>query len=222
MKIYSNEFLKELQIQQHQTKYARITVLDINDKPLESIDGVITGGGPISVDGSSAIRRTCSLTMNVEKDSQITDAYWALTNKFKVEIGLLNNINSNYPKTIWLNQGIYIISSFSKTINLKTINISISGRDKMVKLNGEMGGMFSVSTTLDTIETLNKDGSVSYDKIPIYYIIRNMVHELGGEPWHNIIINDLDEYGYELWEYRGVKRGGKEMPMYMFYESKDN
>lgn len=215
---YSNTFLNKLQVQQHQTKYARITVLDTNDKPLESIDGVITGGGPISVDGSSAVRRTCSLNMNVEKDSQITDAYWALTNKFKVEIGLLNNIDFNHPKIIWLNQGVYIISSFTKSINLKTINISISGRDKMVKLNGEMGGLFSVSTTLDTIETINKDGSVSYDKIPIYYIIRNMVHELGGEPWHNIIINDLDEYGYELWEYRGVKRGGEEMPMYMFYE----
>ena len=45
-----------------------------------------------------------------------------------------------------------------------------------------------------------------------------MLYELVGEPYHNIIINDLEEYGYELWDYRG----DSESPMYYFYELDEN
>jgi hypothetical protein len=33
-------------------------------------------------------------------------------------------------------------------------------------------------------------------------IIKNLVHQYGGEPFHNIIIKDLEEKGLELQEYR--------------------
>jgi hypothetical protein len=33
-------------------------------------------------------------------------------------------------------------------------------------------------------------------------IIRNAVHEIGGEPLHKIIIKDLPSNGFELLEYR--------------------
>jgi hypothetical protein len=39
--------------------------------------------------------------------------------------------------------------------------------------------------------------------LPVNYIIREAVHEYAREPYHNIIINDLDECGLELLEYRG-------------------
>ena len=39
-------------------------------------------------------------------------------------------------------------------------------------------------------------------KYPIKQIIRDAVHQYGGEPFHNIIINDLDEMGLDLLEYR--------------------
>jgi hypothetical protein len=42
------------------------------------------------------------------------------------------------------------------------------------------------------------------------------VREYGQEKTENIIINDLDEYGYELWEYRGDK------PMYLFILQEEN
>lgn len=226
---YPIDFLIALSTQQHQTKYARITALDINEMPLEEIKGKITGGGPVSIDGNSAVRRTCSLTMVADKSTagtaaanDITNPYWALTNKFKLEVGLLNTINSSYPDIIWINQGIYAITSFSKSISPTSITISISGKDKMTLLNGEMGGLFSTSTTLDTFEQVAKDGSIKLEKRPIYNIIHDLLHLYSGEPEHNIIINDLDAYGYELWDYRGSKSNGEEMPMYIFREYEDN
>jgi hypothetical protein len=39
--------------------------------------------------------------------------------------------------------------------------------------------------------------------LPIYSIIKEAVHTYGKEPYHNIIINDLDKKGLELLEYRG-------------------
>ena len=41
-----------------------------------------------------------------------------------------------------------------------------------------------------------------------------MVKEYGQERESNIIINDLDDYGYELWKYRGDR------PIYFFIEVK--
>jgi hypothetical protein len=67
--------------------------------PLESIEGRVTAGS-INVDGASAVRRTCSLTM-VATNVNINDFYWGLNTKFKLEIGLLNKINSKYPNIIW-------------------------------------------------------------------------------------------------------------------------
>jgi hypothetical protein len=38
--------------------------------------------------------------------------------------------------------------------------------------------------------------------------VREAVHTYGGEPYHNIIINDIDDYGLSLMEYR------QEQPLY--------
>jgi hypothetical protein len=43
-------------------------------------------------------------------------------------------------------------------------------------------------------------------------IIYNALKEYGDERDENIIINDLDEWGYELWDYRG------DTPLYLFIE----
>ena len=41
------------------------------------------------------------------------------------------------------------------------------------------------------------------EKIWIGDIIRELVHVYGNEPYNNILINDIERYGVELWEYRG-------------------
>jgi hypothetical protein len=59
------------------------------------------------------------------------DYLWGLDTKFKLEVGLENNIDSSYPNIIWFNQGIYVITSFSSALSTNGYNISLSGKDKM-------------------------------------------------------------------------------------------
>lgn len=48
-----------------------------------------------------------------------------------------------------------------------------------------------------------KDFFKDLNDLPIKTIIKESVHTYGQEPYHNIIINDLDDYGLLLKEYRG-------------------
>lgn len=200
---YSTDFLKQLDKEHNRTTHVRITSLSLNDIPMERIEGRITGGS-INIDGKSAIRRSCSLSLLAQEDDTIvTDIYWAYNTKFKLEIGLTNNIDLNYPDIIWFNMGIYVITSFSKSQSTTGLNISLSGKDKMCRLNGEVSGSLPMSTDFGTEEIKYSEDYIEVKKIPIRKIILNAIQEYGQEPLHNIIINDLPDYGYEIWDYRG-------------------
>ena len=93
------EFLKELYKNHEKEIYAKIVALNIHEEPVEEIQGKVTDGS-INVDGNSAVRRTCSLSM-VAYDIKLTDYYWGVKTKFNLSIGLKNTINSNYPDIIW-------------------------------------------------------------------------------------------------------------------------
>ena len=136
--------------------------------------------------------------------------YWGINTKFKLEVGVANTINPLYPDIIWFNQGIYVFTSFNTSRNTNSFNISLQGKDKMCLLNGEVGGALESSIDFGTIEEESSDGVWTIKHIPIYEIIRNMVHTYAGEPYHNIIINGLENYGLELLEYR------YDIPMYLY------
>ena len=177
------------------------------------IEGRVTSGS-INIDGASAIRRTCSLSL-VAKELNINDFYWGLKSKFKLEIGLKNTINSNYPDIIWFKQGIYAITSFSTNQTINNYTVSISGKDKGCFINGEIGGSIPAMVDFGTEEYTNKEkNTTEYIKIPIKKIIREMMHTYALEPYHNIIVNDLDEAGLEMLEYRGDE------PLYLLYNVK--
>ena len=150
--LLDEDFLVALQMQQDREIYARIASLDINGNPIESIEGKVTDGS-INVDGTSAVRRTCNLTMYAEK-VDIQDFYWGLKTKFKLEIGLKNKLtnefqavkkNGLYPEIVWFPQGIFLITSFNTSISTKGYSISVTGKDKMCMLNGELGGQLFAS-----------------------------------------------------------------------------
>lgn len=205
------DFLNKLTLNKERETYVRITALTKDELPIEYIEGKVTGGS-INIDGTSAVRRTCSLSM-IANDVNINDYYWGLKNKFKLEIGLRNMIDSNYPELIWFKQGLYIITSFSTTQNASSFTINISGKDKMCLLNGDLSGALPHSTDFGIEEIYDREtGVTTYNSIPIKRIIREAVQNFGGELGHNIIINDLDEAGLMLLEYRG------DQPIYMFYD----
>ena len=104
------DFLDKLHHARVRKTYARVIALDKEERALETIEGVVTSGS-ISVDGSSAVRRTCSLSM-VVKELNIHEYYWGLKTKVELYAGLENNIDDTYPKIIWFKQGTFVLSSF--------------------------------------------------------------------------------------------------------------
>ena len=210
--LYNKDFLLKLDSYKHRVVYARITALTFQENPIEYIEGRVTQGS-INVDGDSAVRRTCSLTI-AAPEFNYNNFYWGLNSKFKLEIGLENNIDPSYPDIIWFKQGTYLITSFSTTRNQTSFNISIQGKDKMCLLNGDIGGSLESSVDFGKIEEEDQNGNWVVTPITIPDIIRNMVHTYAGEPYYNIIINDLDTYGLELLEYR------YETPLF-FYRNAD-
>ena len=206
------QFLLDLDKTKAKTTFARITALKFDETPIETIEGRVTQGS-INLDGGSAVRRTCSLTLIADK-FDYKNYVWGMNTKFKLEIGLKNTINKNYPEIIWFKQGTYLISSFNTARSTNNFTITIQGKDKMCQLNGEVGGSLGASIDFGTIEEVAANGDIKIIKLPVAEIIRNIVHQYAGEPMHNIIINDIEEYGLELLEYR------YDVPMYL-YRKKD-
>ena len=135
--------MRQLDLTKNKATYAKIILLTWNEEPVEEIQGKITAGS-INIDGASTVRRTCSLTM-VSPKVDITNTYWALKNKFKLEVGVENTINSQYPDIIWFKQGIYVFTSLNMSVQSNNFTISLNGKDKMCLLNGEVGGNVNAS-----------------------------------------------------------------------------
>ena len=214
---YDNDFLKRLDEHRAKTIYARVIALTLDETPIETIEGRVTQGS-VNIDGDSAVRRTCSLTL-VAQDFDYNEFIWGLNTKFKLEIGVENTIDPIYPDIIWFKQGTYFISSFNTSHSTNNFSISIQGKDKMCALNGELGGALTSSVDFGAVEdivTLSTGERITkITKLPIKEIIRNAVHLYGGEPLHNIIINDLDISGLELLEYR------YDTPLYLYREASE-
>lgn len=198
--IYDNDFLLQLDESINKVVYAKIISLTWDELPIETIEGKVTSGS-INIDGSSALRRTCSLSL-IAKDLDIQEYYWGERSKFSLEIGIENTINPKYPEIIWFKQGIYVTTSFNTSLSLNGYTVSIQGKDKMCLLNGEVGGSLAASIDFGTLREVDKNNITHITYLPIKEIIKQAVHVYGNEYFHNIIINDLDGDGLELLEYR--------------------
>jgi hypothetical protein len=62
MEIQDTAFLKALDLSRDKTVYIRLIALDNEDCPCDEITGRATGGS-VNIDGKSAVRRTCSLSL---------------------------------------------------------------------------------------------------------------------------------------------------------------
>ena len=208
-------FLKRLDQMQNKKIYAKIIALNNKEEPVEQITGNITSGS-INIDGTAAIRRTCNLSIITQiDDTTLTDELWVYKTRFKLLIGVENTIEPSYPDIVWFKQGTYVITSFSASTSTTSISISISGQDKMCLLNGSVAGKLPAQVDFGTIETISDSGEVIIEKIDVKTIIQNAIRVYGNERDGNIIINDLDTNGFELWKYLG------DTPMYYIIRKND-
>ena len=213
--LLDNDFLYKLNNQPQRELWVKILALTIDEDPIEEIVGRVTGGS-ISVDGNSKLRRSCSLSL-ISDRLQVNEYIWGLNTKVKVSIGMRNKTNHSvdYGEVVWFPQGTYVLNSFNISISNQGSTISLQGKDKMCLLNGDLGGnLTALSYAFDIVEEENGYNSYYKKKLPLRYIIREAVHTFANEPYHNIIINDLDDWGLELLTYRG------EEPMYFVYNPK--
>ena len=160
----------------NQKLYVKITLLNWEEEPVKEIAGELTSG-TISKDGSSSVRRTCQLSATVsrgEYDVEDVDLDFSINKKMFVEIGVKNysNLYKEYP-ILWFPQGVFFISSFAITSNVgSSINISLTLKDKMCGLNGEVGGTFQSTVILDEMQTQSPTGETVYEKVLIYDLIQ--------------------------------------------------
>ena len=189
-------FLKEVNHSQIQEQFAKITVLDWLERPIKEVQGIVTGGS-LNLNGSSAMRRTANFSVYIENEegANITeiDNMFSLNKKISLEIGYLN-IYNKYKEydIIWFPLGVFIIGNPSISHSTSGVTLSLSCKDKMCLLNGDVGGVIPASTQFDTYETIDENGNWVLSRPTINQIIRELVNHFGGEQLSKIIISDVD------------------------------
>ena len=188
-------FLSKIDSFVNQKRYVKITLLNWQEEPLKEIEGVITGGS-MTLDGSSAVRRTCTMTTAVDATSynvEDADEDFAIDKKIYLEIGIVN-YTKEYPEypVLWFPQGVFFIKNFGcNSSSSSAVNINLTLTDKMAMLNGDVGGKLPAATIFDTEITQTETGESSKVKVPVYRIIQEAVNHFGGEDLNNIVIEDV-------------------------------
>lgn len=204
------DFLAQLDKLHMRVQYAKIILLSFKDEePIKEIQGSITSGN-LSVNGSSAIRRTINLAMLASIDNsnlEDIDNEISINKKIKVLIGYDNPLKSykNYGDIIWFPCGLFVLSSANISRSTSGWNISITGKDKMCLLDGTAGGTLPASITFHESLVQLDNGDVEIQYPTIFQIIYEAVNHWGGEAIENIIITDIDEEIKMLVRYMGDK-----------------
>ena len=204
------DFLTQLDKLHMRVQYAKIILLSFKDEePIKEIQGSITSGN-LSVNGSSAIRRTINLTMLASIDNsnlEDIDNEISINKKIKVLIGYDNPLKSykNYGDIIWFPCGLFVLSSANISRSTSGWNISITGKDKMCLLDGTAGGTLPASITFHESLVQLDNGDVEIQYPTIFQIIYEAINHWGGEAIENIIITDIDEEIKMLVRYMGDK-----------------
>lgn len=215
-----SSFLQELSKHRLLEQYAKIIILNINEKPIQEVQGKITGGS-LNLDGKSAIRRTGNISVYVEeRTNDLTDIkhLFSINKKIKIEIGFLNT-TTKYPEynILWFPMGTFVIMNPSISNSSGGVTISLSLKDKMSLLNGECGGTIPASVVFHEYEELDPTtGNYIIKKPTIVQIIRELVNHFGGEQLGKIIISDLDTRIKKVMKWVGTN------PLYHYQSYGDN
>lgn len=214
------DFLMKVVQQPNVEQLIKITVLNFNEKPIQSIEGRVTSGS-INLDGNSAIRRTANLSVFIEEETaeyaQIGGIF-SLNKKIKVEVGISNQTDeyTDYP-ILWFPQGTFVIMGVNISHSTSGTSVSLQLKDKMVFLNGECGGVIPAATVFHEYEILDSEtGEYVISKPTILQIIRELVNHFGNEQLGKILINDIDSRA------KRVMKWSQPNALYLFINGEGN
>lgn len=158
----------------------KVDVLNFNFQTVNSLEGYVIDGS-ISVDATSDIRRTCNLTLAIERsDKMISPGGELWLDKFIRIYEGIDNPRDN-GNTVWWNMGVFLINNPNTVYNVNTRTVSFEGLDLMAKLTGRRNGQ------LPAVATVVYAGSKIAD------VVKQTITQLGG--FKKYIIEDV---GYTI------------------------
>ena len=166
------------------------------------------------------MRRTANLSCAVDAHSYSVEdgkADFAINKKVFIEIGVKNE-TPHYPEypIFWFPEGVFFIASFSiNSSSSSALNLSISLKDKMAMLNGDVGGTLPATVIFDSMDTQLPSGEYIEKKVLIYNIIKELVNHYGGESLNRIVIE-----GVPL-RIRRIMKWVGDTPLYLYVNSND-
>lgn len=142
-------------------------------------------------------------------NSSLTNSNYTISINGKDKMCLLNGeIGGSLPSSIDFGK-IDIYEDTYSEVQIKDYTQYVANKYYIYE-NGEY--KISLNEFNEKTKYYTKDTLLKQDSLKLKDIIKEAVHEYGKELYHNIIINDLDNYGLELLEYRGDK------PLYLLYD----
>ena len=169
------------------------------------------------MDGSSAMRRTASLSLFAEEEKNNLaniDHLFSVNKKCKLELGIKNivpeyifyqendignlevktiNYQSLYGDIVWFPLGIYVMFNPSIAHSMTGVTISMQLKDKMCLLNGDLGGKIHSSVDFNYKDEEVDINALSVKKkdVLMYDIIKELVNHWGNEQLSKIIISEV-------------------------------
>ena len=199
-------------------QFVKLIVLSFNEMPIAEIQGKVISGN-LSLDGSSAMRRTANISLvadEYENDLTDTKHLLSINKKIEVLIGFTNTTGeyTDFP-VLWFPQGTYVIITPNISHGMNGINISLTLHDKMALLNGECGGTLPASIIFHQVEDIDENGQIYIRQPTIYQIIQELVNHFGGQQLRKIIISDIDDKIKKVMKWTGST------PLYLYQSLQD-
>lgn len=197
--IYDPEILEYTTKLQIRITHVKITLLNRNDIPIKSLEGITTSGS-ITLNGSSSVRRSGSVSFILPQDpihsentiAELEDLFF-LNKRISLEIGL-ENTGGLYPEydMFWFPLGRFIITQpqISKNLN-NGIQVSLTLNDKMSLLNGTCGGVIGTSLIHSPIDVVQTSGEIVKEFPLIYDLIYAIIVDAAEIPADQVIISDI-------------------------------
>ena len=203
VKIEDAELLKAIALHPNITQYVRIHILNMNEEEDRLIQGRVTGGN-ISLNASSPVRRSGSLSLVADQDNcDITsiDNIISINKRAKIEIGIETELTPSdaIDDKIWFNLGVFVLTNANLNKSLSGFTMSVNLKDKMALLNGECGGTIYSMITHSPVLTV--DGKE--ERVPFAQLITELVEHWGKIPRDKIIINDIAKYNNNTYTWNG-------------------